>query len=148
MVTRYLIDFERSHWAGLLRIRVIKLGQLYPYLPSAPAPLHVAVYSNFIRSCRVQDDIEDTKALLDLVRATQVSSGIREWLKAAHATIGFNEAAKKMHPGTGLWFVKGPAFTTWLEKPGSFLWLVSQDAASLCCAPQPFSSPFDIAAVY
>ncbi|KAH6870903.1 ankyrin repeat-containing domain protein, partial [Thelonectria olida] len=74
--------------------------------------------------CRVQDDIEDTKALLDLTRATQVSSGIREWLKAPDATIGFNEAVKKKHPGTGLWFVKGPAFTAWLEKPGSFLWLV------------------------
>ncbi|KAH6881080.1 hypothetical protein B0T10DRAFT_518795 [Thelonectria olida] len=74
--------------------------------------------------CRVQDDIEDTKALLDLARATQVSLGIREWLKAPDATIGFNEAIKKKHPGTGLWFVKGPAFTTWLEKPGSFLWLV------------------------
>ncbi|KAH6889957.1 hypothetical protein B0T10DRAFT_43770 [Thelonectria olida] len=74
--------------------------------------------------CRVQDDIEDTKALLDLARATQVSSGIREWLKAPDATIGFNEAVKKKHPGTGLWFVKGPAFTAWLEKPGSFLWLV------------------------
>ncbi|KAF9780665.1 hypothetical protein IL306_000013 [Fusarium sp. DS 682] len=74
--------------------------------------------------CRVQDGIEDTKALLDLARAAQVSSGIREWLKAPDATIGFNEAVKKKHPGTGLWFVKGPAFTTWLTKPGSFLWLV------------------------
>ncbi|KAH6884132.1 hypothetical protein B0T10DRAFT_518181, partial [Thelonectria olida] len=54
--------------------------------------------------CRVQDDIEDTKALLNLARATQVSSGIRAWLKAPDATIGFNEAVKKKHPGTGLWF--------------------------------------------
>ncbi|KAK7414588.1 hypothetical protein QQZ08_012523 [Neonectria magnoliae] len=74
--------------------------------------------------CRVQDDIEGTKALLNLVRATQVSSGIREWLKAPDATIGFNEAVKKKHPGTGLWFVKGTAFMAWLEKPRSFLWLV------------------------
>ncbi|KAH7117475.1 hypothetical protein EDB81DRAFT_767262 [Dactylonectria macrodidyma] len=74
--------------------------------------------------CKVQDDIEDTKALLDLARATQVSSGIREWLKAPDTTIGFNEAVKKKHPGTGLWFVKGSDFTAWLEKPSSFLWLV------------------------
>jgi hypothetical protein len=74
--------------------------------------------------CRLQDEIEDTKALLDLARAAQISSAIREWLKAPDATIGFNEAVKKKHPGTGLWFVKGSAFTAWLEKPGSFLWLV------------------------
>ncbi|KAI3573696.1 hypothetical protein IWW34DRAFT_553241, partial [Fusarium oxysporum f. sp. albedinis] len=49
---------------------------------------------------------------------------IRAWLKAPDATINFNEAVKKKHPGTGLWLVKGPAFTSWLEKPGSFLWLV------------------------
>ncbi|CAM1509295.1 Fc.00g030340.m01.CDS01 [Cosmosporella sp. VM-42] len=73
---------------------------------------------------RVQDDIEDTKALLDLVRAAQITSEIRGWLKAPDATIDFNEAAKKKHPSTGLWLVKGPAFTAWLEKPSSFLWLV------------------------
>ncbi|KAF4461453.1 hypothetical protein FALBO_11747 [Fusarium albosuccineum] len=73
---------------------------------------------------KVQDDIADTKALLDLARAAQVSSDIRKWLNAPDATINFNEAVKKKHPGTGLWLVKGPAFTTWLEKPCSFLWLV------------------------
>ncbi|EGU88464.1 hypothetical protein FOXB_01018, partial [Fusarium oxysporum f. sp. conglutinans Fo5176] len=69
---------------------------------------------------RVQDDIDDTKALLDLARAAQVlnvggftlnfrikvSSGFRDWLEAPDATIGFNKAGKKMHPGTGLWLVK------------------------------------------
>ncbi|KAK7575128.1 hypothetical protein V3481_017093 [Fusarium oxysporum f. sp. vasinfectum] len=55
---------------------------------------------------RVQDDIDDTKALLDLARAAQVSSGIRDWLEAPDATIGFNKAGKKKHPGTGLWLVK------------------------------------------
>lgn len=73
---------------------------------------------------RVQDEISDTKALLDLVRASQVSSSIREWLKAPDATIGLNEAVKKKHPGTGSWFVKGADFSAWLKKPRSFLWLV------------------------
>lgn len=72
---------------------------------------------------RVQDDVEDVKALLNLVRSSQVSSTIYEWLKAPDATVNFNEACKKKHPGTGLWFVKGASFNAWLDKPNSFLWL-------------------------
>jgi ankyrin repeat domain-containing protein 50 len=71
----------------------------------------------------VQDDIEDAKAVLDLVRASQISSTIRDWLKAPDATINYNEAYKMKHPGTGLWFVKGSYFSAWLAKPKSFLWL-------------------------
>lgn len=71
----------------------------------------------------IQDDIEDVKALLSLVRASQISSEIREWLRAPDATINFNDACKKTHPRTGLWFVKGSAFMAWLERPRSFLWL-------------------------
>ncbi|RYP18310.1 hypothetical protein DL765_004030 [Monosporascus sp. GIB2] len=73
--------------------------------------------------CYVQDDIEDARAILNLVRASQVSSTISEWLKAPDATINFNEACRKKHRGTGLWFVQGPYSTTWLQKPKSFLWL-------------------------
>ncbi|KAF4943619.1 hypothetical protein FSARC_14876 [Fusarium sarcochroum] len=73
---------------------------------------------------KVQDDIADAIAVLDLVRSAQVSSGTGEWLMALDATIGFNEAVKKKHPGTGMWFVKSPIFAAWLEKSGSFLWLV------------------------
>ena len=50
----------------------------------------------------VQDDIEDAKAVLDLVRVSQVSSTIRDWLKAPDATVNFNEACKMKHPGTDL----------------------------------------------
>jgi hypothetical protein len=71
----------------------------------------------------VQDDIEDAKAVLDLVRAGQISSTIRDWLKAPDAAINYNEAYKVKHPGTGLWFVNGPFFSAWLAKPKSFLWL-------------------------
>ncbi|KFY02998.1 hypothetical protein V490_00340, partial [Pseudogymnoascus sp. VKM F-3557] len=71
----------------------------------------------------VQDDIEDAKAVLDLVRATQISSTIRNWLKAPDATTNYNDACKLKHPRTGLWFVKGPYFSTWLLKAKSFLWL-------------------------
>ncbi|GAB1315662.1 NACHT domain-containing protein [Madurella fahalii] len=70
-----------------------------------------------------QSDIQDTKALLELMRASQVSSDIREWLKAPDASINYNEACKRKHPGTGLWFIKGPHFSTWLRTANSFLWL-------------------------
>lgn len=71
---------------------------------------------------RIQDDTEHTKALLDLVRADQVSSSIRTWLRAPDAAINYNEACKKRHPDTGLWFVKGASFSAWLTQPNSFLW--------------------------
>jgi ankyrin repeat domain-containing protein 50 len=71
----------------------------------------------------VQDDIEDVKAVLDLVRTTQISSTIRDWLKAPDTTIDYNDACKLKYPQTGLWFVKGPYFSTWLVKANSFLWL-------------------------
>ncbi|KFZ15421.1 hypothetical protein V502_05625 [Pseudogymnoascus sp. VKM F-4520 (FW-2644)] len=71
----------------------------------------------------VQDNIEDAKAVLDLVRTTQLSSTIRNWLKAPDATTNYNDACKLKHPRTGLWFVKGSYFSTWLVKDKSFLWL-------------------------
>ncbi|KAK2048630.1 hypothetical protein LZ31DRAFT_29063 [Colletotrichum somersetense] len=72
---------------------------------------------------RVQDEIKDTKAVLDLVRASQLSYEIQFWLKAPDSSIDFNDACKKKHPGTGLWFVKSSSFISWLEHPMSFLWL-------------------------
>lgn len=71
----------------------------------------------------VQDELKDTKALLEMMRATQVSSEIRDWLKAPDASINYNDACKKKHPGTGAWFIKSPQFTAWLGTPNSFLWL-------------------------
>ena len=71
----------------------------------------------------VQDGIEDTKAILDLVRADQISSTIREWLKAPDATVNYNDSCNKWHPGSGLWLVKGSSFSTWLTNRHSFMWL-------------------------
>ncbi|KAK1969942.1 hypothetical protein LY78DRAFT_700372 [Colletotrichum sublineola] len=45
------------------------------------------------------------------------------WLKAPDASIDFNDACKKKHPGTGLWFTKSSSFISWLDHPRSFLWL-------------------------
>ncbi|KAI0023788.1 ankyrin repeat-containing protein [Xylariomycetidae sp. FL0641] len=72
---------------------------------------------------RIRDEVQDIQALLDLVSSSQRSSDLQNWLKAPDATINFNEACKKKHPGTGLWLVQGSAFRTWLDSPQSFLWL-------------------------
>jgi hypothetical protein len=71
----------------------------------------------------VQDEIQDTKALLELIQASQLSADIRAWLKPPDASINYNEACKKKHPGTGLWFVKSAAFSSWLSTRHSFLLL-------------------------
>ncbi|EAQ90491.1 hypothetical protein CHGG_02426 [Chaetomium globosum CBS 148.51] len=71
----------------------------------------------------VQDEIQDTKALLELVRADQISTEIKNWLNAPDASINYNDACKKKYPGTGLWFIKSPQFSTWLQTANSFLWL-------------------------
>lgn len=71
----------------------------------------------------VQDNIEETKALLDLVRADQLSSNIRDWLHAPEVTSNYNDACRKWYPGTGLWLIQGSIFNNWLIKQHSFLWL-------------------------
>lgn len=71
----------------------------------------------------VRSNSEDTKALLDLVRADQISSEIHKWLKAPDATTNFNEACKKRYDGTGLWLVESSSFSAWLNKHKSFMWL-------------------------
>lgn len=68
-------------------------------------------------------DVEEICDRLRLMRADQVSSSIRDWLKAPDATAHFNDTIKKRHPGTGRWFIEGHAFSTWLSKAQSFLWL-------------------------
>jgi hypothetical protein len=72
---------------------------------------------------KTQDDITELKLLIELMRASQISSTIRDWLKAPDATVNHNIACAKRHPGTGLWLIKGPNFTTWLTQDSSFLWL-------------------------
>ena len=72
---------------------------------------------------RVQDDITQVKVLLYLVRAGQMSSDLRDWLKAPDATIDHNAACTKKHPGTGTWLVKSPQFSRWLTEENSVMWL-------------------------
>jgi len=72
---------------------------------------------------RTQDDVTELKLLLELVRASQILSTIRDWLKAPDATINHNVACAKRYSGTGIWFVKGSLFITWLTQDHSFFWL-------------------------
>lgn len=72
---------------------------------------------------KTQDDIAEVKVLLALVRAHQISSDLRAWLKAPDATVDHNAACAKKHPGTGMWLVKSLVFSRWLAEPNSILWL-------------------------
>jgi ankyrin repeat domain-containing protein 50 len=72
---------------------------------------------------KVQDDLHDIKSVLELVRISQVSQEVRDWLKAPDATVNHHEACAKRYAASGLWFVKGSAFTKWLREDRSFLWL-------------------------
>ena len=72
---------------------------------------------------RNHDDISEIRSLLNLIRTGQISSTIRDWLKAPDVTINHNAACAKRHPRTGAWLLKDSAFTTWLTEENSFLWL-------------------------
>ena len=72
---------------------------------------------------RIQDDVTQMKVLLDLVRTGQISSDLRDWLKAPDTTIDHNAACAKKHPGTGTWLVKSPQFSRWLTEENSIMWL-------------------------
>lgn len=69
------------------------------------------------------DDVADLKSLLEVVRATQISATLRDWLQAPDVTVNHNAACAKCHPRTGNWFIKGLQFRTWLTQDKSFLWL-------------------------
>ncbi|MCJ1465478.1 hypothetical protein MMC07_004096 [Pseudocyphellaria aurata] len=72
---------------------------------------------------RNQDDMAEVKAVLELVRTHQMSSDLRDWLKAPDATVDHNAACAKKYPGTGTWLVKSPMLSRWLIERNSILWL-------------------------
>ncbi|RJE23332.1 Ankyrin repeat protein [Aspergillus sclerotialis] len=71
----------------------------------------------------INDDITELKELLERISAGQVSLAIRDWLNAPDATINYNTICRNRHAGTGMWFIKGHYFKTWLTRDNSFLWL-------------------------
>ena len=72
---------------------------------------------------RMWDDITDMNVRLDLVRASQVSSDLRDWLKAPDAFYDHNVAVAKKHPGTGAWLVESENFSNWMAEGNSMMWL-------------------------
>lgn len=72
---------------------------------------------------QIQYDISDLKLLIERTNANQMSSMIRDWLKAPDASIDHNIAFGKRHPNTGLWLINNENFANWLVKGNSFLWI-------------------------
>ena len=72
---------------------------------------------------KIQDDITETKDLLDMVRTSQVSFELRDWLKAPDAFIDHHAACAKKLPGSGVWLVKSDQFSRWLIEENSIMWL-------------------------
>jgi hypothetical protein len=72
---------------------------------------------------QIRDGISEVKSLVERTNASQVSFAVRCWLMAPDASSDHNAACAKRHPSTGLWFVNGYHFRTWLGERNSFLWL-------------------------
>lgn len=73
---------------------------------------------------QLKENMVDVKKNLAVIRAHQISSTIKGWLKAPDATINFNEQTLKRHPRTGVWFTESQDFKDWLNNPGCLLWVV------------------------
>ncbi|VBB84475.1 Putative protein of unknown function [Podospora comata] len=64
----------------------------------------------------------ETKAEVEIIRRNNHLAKVERWLRPPDTSINFNEARRKWHEGSGLWFLDSPAFNEW--KCGSHhLWL-------------------------
>lgn len=71
----------------------------------------------------LQHDMMDVKTVVTLIRTTQISNEIRNWLKAPDPIDAHREACKRRHSSTGLWLINDPAFQKWMKGDNSFLWV-------------------------
>lgn len=78
---------------------------------------------HFNNDQKFRDDGDVLKSLLDSVRTNQISSELRDWLRAPDAFIEHNATCAKKTPDTGRWFVKSSDFSKWLLEENSILWL-------------------------
>ena len=70
---------------------------------------------------RIQDNTAEIKVPLDLVRTEQISPNLRNWLNAPDATVDYNAASLRKHPGTGMWLINSSSYTEWLTGSNSIL---------------------------
>ncbi|KAE9574853.1 hypothetical protein CGMCC3_g8995 [Colletotrichum fructicola] len=128
--------FERSQVDGLRAVLKAKVQQAtYPFQHGMLQKLEQNVDSIFQQvvfslqllqnedTSSIRNHVEDTKYLLELHRASNVSQDTVKWLNAPDATINFNIAYEKSQTGTGAWLINGQSFNTWLQQGSSFLWL-------------------------
>lgn len=71
----------------------------------------------------LRGDVEDIKKMIQIGQAETVAANVRDWLKAADASIEYTSATEKRHSQTGQWLVQGSIFRDWLVQGNSFLWL-------------------------
>ncbi|KAL2859852.1 ankyrin repeat domain-containing protein [Aspergillus lucknowensis] len=128
--------FQNDSTAGLKdRVKIAGRRAAYPFRKSTLQKLeedvsdireHLSFALDVLQlksQSQVQDCILEIKSLVERTNASQVSSTIRAWLTAPDASLNHNAACAKCHPSTGLWFINGHQFRTWLEERNSFLWL-------------------------
>jgi mitochondrial fission protein ELM1 len=65
-------------------------------LPSSAALMIIACHKRRLLDVLIGG--QNKRVLLDLARTTQISSAVRDWLKAPDATVNYNA---KRHPVTG-----------------------------------------------
>lgn len=128
--------FQKDSGAGFKdRVKVARRRAAYPFRKSTLQKLEEDVSDirenlsfaldvlQLKSQIKTQDGILEVKSLIERTNASQVSLTIRCWLIAPDASLNHNAACAKCHPSTGLWFVNGYQFRTWLEERSSFLWL-------------------------
>ncbi|KAF7512590.1 hypothetical protein GJ744_000851 [Endocarpon pusillum] len=71
----------------------------------------------------IQNDIKEVERIIRNAQAQQLTTSVRQWLRAPDATVDYNAACAKRQAGTGQWLVQSAAFTAWLKQDNSFLWL-------------------------
>ncbi|ERF68902.1 hypothetical protein EPUS_04554 [Endocarpon pusillum Z07020] len=71
----------------------------------------------------IQHDMIDVKTNITLIRTTQISDAIQNWLKAPDHIDAYSEGCKRRHSSTGLWLINDRVFQKWLKDDNSFLWM-------------------------
>src|SRR5688572_22742086 len=93
----------------------------------------------------IQDNTEDAKSLLELVRADQIASAIRDWLKAPMPPSSTTVLAKRDTLLLGSGLLKAPLSRSSRTPSPSYSSTASPAAVSQSCVLPPSSTPSAIA---